>query len=437
MVREVKKMSTSAITVAIASFALATLLALLTIPVLVWLERRVASLIQDRIGPNRTNIAGFRLGGLVQSFADVVKLMLKEEYYPSHIKMGRWLFMFAPVITFVAALLAFMVIPFADTLHINGEALRIQALPIDFGVFWYLAIGAIGVLGVIFGGWLSHNKYALLGAVRAGSMVISYELPLGLSILSFIITYDTIDFNAMVSWQSGTFFAILPSWGILVQPLASIILIVALFAETNRNPFTVAEGESEIVAGYMTEHTAMKFAMYFMGEYIAMNTASAVIITVIFGGYQLPFISTQMLLDNFFNFAIYMMILTPIIIGIFIRWMRKNNKVRPSVSTDGGRTFETKVFTIVLIIMTLLIEGILIYLAFFSDSLMDKTVSITIFQVAIFIIKLMLFNLFFIIIRWTLPRFRYDQVQYLGWHYLLPLALLNLFITAIVVVGVN
>ena len=203
-------MSISAIVVAIISFALGALLALLTIPVLVWLERRVAGLIQDRLGPNRTNIGGFRLGGVVQSFADVVKLLLKEEYYPSHIKSGKWLFMLAPIITFTAALLAFMAIPFADTMVIDGESLRISALPIDFGIFWYMAISAIGVLGVIFGGWLSHNKYSLLGAIRASSMVVSYELPLGLSILAFIITYDTVDFNAMVAWQSGTFFGFLP-----------------------------------------------------------------------------------------------------------------------------------------------------------------------------------------------------------------------------------
>ncbi|MBC8237299.1 MAG: NADH-quinone oxidoreductase subunit H, partial [Helicobacteraceae bacterium] len=146
-------MSTAAILAALVSFVLGALLALLTIPVLVWLERRIAGLTQDRLGPNRTNIFGFRLGGVVQSFADVVKLLLKEEYYPSHIKNGKWLFMFAPIITFAAALLAFMAIPFADTLLIDGEALRIQALPIDFGVFWYMAISAIGVLGVIFGGW--------------------------------------------------------------------------------------------------------------------------------------------------------------------------------------------------------------------------------------------------------------------------------------------
>jgi len=430
-------MSTLSIVIAIISFALGALLALLTIPVLVWLERRIASLVQDRLGPNRTNVFGFRLGGVVQSFADVVKLLLKEEYYPSHIKTGRWLFMLAPVITFSAALLAFMAIPFADILLIDGEILRVQALPIDYGVFWYLAIGAIGVLGVIFGGWLSHNKYALLGAARAGSMVISYELPLGLSILSFIVTYNTIDFNAMVQWQSGTFFGFLPAWGILVQPLASIILIVALFAETNRNPFTVAEGESEIVAGYMTEHTAMKFAMYFMGEYVAMNTASAVIITVIFGGYQIPWVSTEMMLQNFSTFAIALMISVPVVVFLLIKWMRKNNTVRPTVSTDGGRNFETKVLSIALISMTALIEVILLYLIFFADSTLANSITVMLFQIVVFVVKLMLFNIFFILIRWTVPRFRYDQVQHLGWVYLLPLSLLNLFITAIIVVGVT
>ena len=430
-------MSLAAILIAVISFVLGALLALLTIPVLVWLERRVASLIQDRLGPNRTNVFGFRLGGVVQSFADVVKLLLKEEYYPSHIKNGRWLFMLAPVITFAVALLAFMAIPFADTLHIDGEALRVQALPIDYGVLWYLAIGAIGVLGVIFGGWLSHNKYALLGSARAGSMVISYELPLGLSILAFIITYDTIDFNAMVQWQSGTFLAFLPAWGILVQPIASIVLIVSLFAETNRNPFTVAEGESEIVAGFMTEHTAMKFAMYFMGEYIAMNTASAVIITVIFGGYQIPWVTTEMMLQNFSVFAMALMISVPVIVGLLIKWMRKNNTVRPTVSTDSGRNFETKVLTIALLGMTALIEVILLYLAFFAESTLANSITVMLFQIVVFVVKLMMFNIFFIIIRWTVPRFRYDQVQHLGWYYLLPISLLNLFITAIVVVGIT
>ena len=430
-------MSTSVILVAFGSFLLGTLLALLTIPVLVWLERRIAGLVQDRLGPNRTNIFGFRLGGVVQSFADVVKLLLKEEYYPSHIKNGRWLFMMAPIITFVAALLAFMVIPFADTIAIDGETLRVQALPIDFGVFWYMAMSGIGVIGVIFGGWLSHNKYSLLGAARAGSMVISYELPLGLSVLSFIITYNTIDFNAMVHWQSQTFFGFIPAWGLFIQPLASVILIVALFAETNRNPFTVAEGESEIVAGFMTEYTAMKFAMFFMAEYVAMNTASAVIITMVFGGYQLPWVSTEMLHTHFNVFAFSLMCISPFVVAVLIMWMRKNNRVRPSVSNDDGRNFETKVLTIVMIGFLVVIEFILGYLVFFADDPFANSLAVTLFQIVVFVLKLMVFNIFFILIRWTVPRFRYDQVQYLGWYYLLPLSLLNIFITAVIVVGVS
>ena len=429
-------MSTAAIIVAIVTFALGALLALLMIPVLVWLERRGAGLIQDRIGPNRTNIGGFRLGGVVQSFADVVKLVLKEEYYPSHIKTGRFILMLSPMITFGAALLAFMVIPFADNIVINGESLRMQPLPVEYGVLWYMAIGSIGVIGVFFGGWLSHNKYSLLGSARAGSMMIGYELPLGLSVVALVTTYNTIDFNAMVHWQSGTVLGFIPAWGIFVQPLAAIILIITLFAETNRAPFSVAEGESEIVAGFFTEFTAMKFAMYFMGEYVAMNTASAVIITMLFGGYQLPWVSTAELFENFNIFALSIIVVLPIFIYLFIKWMRKNNAVRKSVSTDGGRTFETKVFTIVLIAMTLLIEAILLYLIL-SPSELGSSIAVTIFQIAVFVFKLMIFNLFFILVRWTLPRFRYDQVQHLGWYYLLPLSLANIFITAIVIVGVS
>jgi len=428
-------MTLAAIVVSIISFVLGALLALLMIPVLVWLERRGAGLIQDRLGPNRTNVGGFRLGGVVQSFADVVKLLLKEEYYPSHIKRDRWLLIISPMITFVAALLAFMVIPFADNITIAGESLPIQPLPVDYGVLWYLAIGAVGAIGIFFGGWLSHNKYSLLGSSRAGSMMISYELPLGISVIAFVLTYNSIDFNSMVAWQSGTVLGFLPAWGIIVQPLGAIILIISLFAETNRAPFSVSEGESEIVAGYMTEYTAMKFAMYFMGEYVAMNTASAVIITMVFGGYQLPWVSTEYLLSHFSYLAMGLMVVIPIVVYFVIGWMRKNNAVRPTVISDGSREFEAKVLSIVLVGMTILIEVILLYLIL-SPSTLGSAIAVTLLQVVTFVVKLMIFNLFFILVRWTLPRFRYDQVQHLGWYYLLPLSLLNLFVTAIVIVGV-
>ena len=181
----------------------------------------------------------------------------------------------------------------------------------------------------------------------------------------------------------------------------------------------------------------MKFAMYFMGEYVAMNTASAIIITVIFGGYQLPWVSTEMMLGHFSVFGTSLMIVLPVIVAVLIRWMRKNNTVRPTVSTDGGRNFETKVLTIGLIVMTLLVEAILLYLSFFLNSDLANTLTVMLFQIVVFVMKLMAFNIFFIIIRWTVPRFRYDQVQHLGWVYLLPLALLNLLITALIVVGVQ
>ena len=428
-------MTTLQTLVTLGSIVLAALLALLMIPVLVWLERRVCGLIQDRPGPNRTNVFGFRLGGVVQSFADVVKLVVKEEYYPSHIRYGRWIFILAPMITFASALLAFMVIPFADTVTVEGVAMRIQGLPVAYGILWYLAIGAIGIIGMVFGGWLSHNKYSLLGALRSAAQMISYELALGLGVISMILTYNTIDFNAMVQWQSGTFWGVLPAWGLFVQPLAAIIIIVALFVETNRAPFSVAEGESEIVAGFMTEYTAMKFAMYFMGEYVAMNTASAVIVTMFLGGYQLPWVSTSMLLERFHLFGWGLMVVLPIVIGLFILWMRKNNRVRPTVSTDGGRARETKILTLVLIGVTLLLEAILLYLTFWGAGSGSIDLAVALLQIVIFVVKLMLINLFFIVIRWTLPRFRYDQVQQLGWRYLLPLSLFNIFVTAIIVAG--
>ncbi|WP_456452805.1 complex I subunit 1/NuoH family protein [Hydrogenimonas sp.] len=430
-------MSTAALLVSLAVIVLAALLALLMIPVLVWLERRVCGLIQDRLGPNRTNLFGFRFGGVVQSFADVVKLVVKEEYYPAHIAKNRWLFMLAPMITFAAALLAFMVIPFADDVVVAGERFRIQALPVDYGVLWYLAIGSVGVIGMVFGGWLSHNKYSLLGAMRAASQMVSYELALGLGVVSMILTYGTIDFNAMVAWQSGTVLGVLPAWGVLVQPLAAIVVIVALFVETNRAPFSVAEGESEIVAGFFTEYSAMKFALYFMGEYVAMNTASAVIVTMFFGGYQLPWLSTEALQAHFAPVAWGIVVALPLLVWCFIGWMRRNNRLRPGARDDGSRAFETRVLTYALVAMTVVIDLILIYISLQPADSPWTTTAVTLLQIAVFVAKLMAFNIFFIVVRWTLPRFRHDQVQTLGWRYLLPLALLNIFVTAIVVVGVS
>lgn len=430
-------MSSSAVIVTLLAVVLAALLALTMIPVLVWFERRVAGLIQDRLGPNRANIFGIRLGGLVQSFADVIKLVFKEEYYPKHIKVGKWLFIVAPMITFASAILAFMVVPFAETVSIDGVHIPIQGLPVDFGVFWYLALSSVGIIGIVFGGWLSHNKFSLLGALRASSQMLGYELPLGLSVIAMIVTYNSIDFNAMVEWQTSTFLGVIPAWGVFVQPLAALLFVITIFAETNRAPFNVAEGESEIVAGFFTEFSAMKFAMFFMAEYIAMNSASAVAITMFFGGYQLPWVNTQDLIGHFNILAIAIMVFIPIKLFFFIRWMRKNNSVRHSLSSDGGRAFETKILTAVMIAMGVVLELILFYLLSCPEGSAPTQIAITLFQIGVFVVKLLVFNVFFVIVRWTLPRFRYDQVQHLGWYYLLPLGILNVIITAIVVVGVG
>lgn len=401
------------------------------IPVLIWMERRVSALIQNRYGPNRCNVGGIRLGGIVQSFADVIKLIFKEEFYPKHIK-NRFIYLLAPSIVFAASFLTFAVIPMADHITIGNANYFFQALPSDLGMLWFVALAGISVYGIILAGWSSHNKFGMLGALRASAQMISYEIAMGLSIVSIILTYDSIYFNDMVTYQSQTFFGFLPAWGIVVQPLAALIFIVTAFAETNRAPFDVAEGESEIVAGYHTEYSAMKFALFFMGEYVAMNASAALIVTLFLGGYQLPWVGTSDLLANP---DMTLMIAMAIVAGVLItllRWMQKNN--HRNVVVCNQRERETRLFTIVFIGMLGMTELILAGFYLYGIEHLGISVIVTLLQVTVFIIKLFLVNLFFVVVRWTFPRFRYDQIQHLGWYILLPLGLVNIFITAIIVV---
>ena len=406
---------------------LTILFSLVTVPILVWMERRIAALIQDRLGPNRCNINGIRLGGIIQSIADMMKLVFKEEFLPSHIK-NKFYYLVAPSIAFMSAFLTFMVIPYADDVVINETTYYMQALPTDLGVLWFLAFGGLGVYGIILGGWASHNKYAILGSMRATAQVIGYEVAMGLSLVSMLITYGTISLNEMVTYQSQSFF-IIPAWGIVLQPIATIIFIVTAFAETNRAPFDAAEGESEIVAGYHTEYGAMKFGLYFVAEYIAMAATGALIVTIFLGGYQLPYLSTTDLINNF-EIILWGIIIFAIITSLlFLKWIKTHN-----IYVTSGLN-ETKVYTTIIIAFTIFAIMVISYYALGIGE--AREIGVMILQFAIFTVKLFFLHFLFIWVRWTLPRFRYDQTQKLGWNILLPLSLINIFITAIVVVGVN
>jgi len=415
----------------IVALIVTSLLSLGSVPILVWMERRVAAFIQDRLGPNRSNIFGFRIGGIVQSFADMLKLIVKEEFYPKHIKF-KFYYMLAPAIVFGASYLTFAVIPFSDTLLTDKGLSVVQLLPIELGILWFVALAGLSIYGIILAGWSSHNKYGMLGSLRATSQVISYEVSMGLAIVSMLLTYGTIYLNGMVDFQGELLWGFLPAWGILIQPLAGIIFIITAFAETNRAPFDVAEGESEIVAGYHTEYSAMKFALFFMGEYVAMAASSALIVTMFFGGYHLPWLNSSALLESpKVVLTIIGVVLIPLIGGM-IYWMRKNNRI--SGINEPQRTRETKILTIILALTLIGSElGVLALLNADITNQISSYIATTI-QILTFVIKVFMMNFVFIWVRWTLPRFRYDQIQSLGWNILLPLAIANVIITAIVIV---
>ncbi len=410
-------------------FVLTLLFSLASVPLLVWMERRIAGLIQNRPGPNRCNIAGIRLGGIIQSIADVMKLLFKQELLPHHIA-NRFYYLAAPSVAFVASFLTFMVIPYADDFAFGGYDYVMQALPVDLGALWFLAFAGLSVYGIIIGGWASHNKYAIIGSMRASAQVIGYEVAMGLSLVSILITYGTIHLNGIVVWQSQTLLGFLPAWGILVQPLAAVIFIVTAFAETNRAPFDAAEGESEIVAGYHTEYGAMKFGLYFVAEYVAMAASGALIVTLFFGGYQLPWLGTEALIAHFDIIIWVLMVVTPLFSYRFIGWIRRNNMYRPE------RVRESRIYIRAIVTLTLLFEAFLLYGAVMGVEGSGVRSGVLLLQFAIFAVKLFMFHFFYIWVRWTVPRFRYDQTQKLGWNILLPLAIANIVVTAIIVAGV-
>ncbi|MGA1933705.1 complex I subunit 1/NuoH family protein [Arcobacter sp. YIC-464] len=422
-------MSSTAIT--IINISIASLLAVGLTPLFVWWERRISGLMQDRTGPNRCNIGPLRLGGLIQSFADMLKLVFKEDFTPSHIKY-KFFFSIAPAIVFFCSFLTFATIPFADVLIIDGKSHIMSAIPNELGIMWFLAFAGLSIYGIILGGYASANKYGLLGSIRASAQVISYEVALTLAVVSMVISYGSIHLTDIVNAQAGTFLGVIPMWGIFIQPLAAIIFIVCAFAETNRAPFDIAEGESEIVAGYHTEYSAMRFGLFQVGEYAAMSASSAIIVTLFFGGYQIPWLDTQTIHSNINYVIVAIMILLPIKIFIFTKWMKKNNK---TVGLgDKRREKETKILTITFWSLCFIIVGLLAL--FLVTGLGSNGINIVtaVLQIGTFLVKFFLIAFLYIWVRWTVLRFRYDQLQMLGWKVLIPLALLNVILTATFIV---
>lgn len=331
------------------------------VPVMVWFERRGAAWMQGRVGPNR--VGPF---GLLQPLADVVKFVMKEDFKPA--EANTFYYYLAPLMALIAPLCALAVIPFGEKAIVNGQEVVLQIAQMDSGVIFLLAFAGLEVYPIILAGWASKNKYTVLGALRGSSQIVSYEISMGLSLLSMLVVYGAFNPHDMVKWQASHY------WGVLVNPFGALVFLISIFAETNRLPFDLAEGESEIVAGYHLEYGAMKFALFFMAEYIAMIMASALISTLFFGGYAILPGMAQLI----------SMIVSHFGLG------------------EVGTTNVTAVFQFI--------------------SLCSKVAA---------------FMFLFVWIRWTLPRFRFDQLMDLGWKILFPLSLINLVVVTLAVYYFN
>jgi NADH-quinone oxidoreductase subunit H len=302
-------------------------------------ERKISAWVQWRIGPNRVGP-----WGTLQPLADGVKFIFKEELVPAG--ANPLLFRLAPMLSAGPAMLAIAVIPFAGDITLFGVRTTLSIADLDISALYVVAIGGIGVYGVILGGWSSNSKYSLLGGLRASAQMVSYELSLILAILAVVVMSGSLDLREIVAHQAGGVW----NWHLFSQPLAFVLFLIATFAETNRHPFDFAECEPELVGGFHTEYSSMKFALFFLGEYCAMVVMASMTTTLFLGGPEVPF------------------------------WP------------------EAPWFV----------------------------------QLPVFLAKTSIFLFLFILVRWTLPRFRFDQLMHLGWKVMLPLALANVFVTGLV-----
>jgi NADH-quinone oxidoreductase subunit H len=318
-----------------------------------WGERKVAAIMQDRIGPNRAGPAG-----LFQPLADGLKLFFKEEIIPD--RSTRFIFILGPCMAMLTALMTSAVIPWGpDYVTASGHVLAFQVADINIGILFVFGVVSLGVYGVMLGGWASNNKFSLLSSIRAASQAISYELAMGISLIALLMMTGSLSLRDIVAQQHGFWNDGFFSWNVFKQPLGFLIFLTCAFAELNRAPFDLPECESELNMGYHQEYSSMKLGFYLFAEYINLFISSTIIVTLFFGGYNFPFMDQVAA-------AVHPLLFTFICIG----------------------------------------------------ALLGKVVMMILFVMAI---------------RWTLPRFRYDQLMKLGWKSLIPIALLNMLITGVVI----
>lgn len=398
------------------------------LPLLIWMERKGAAYIQDRRGPNRAHILGLRLGGLLHTLADVIKLFTKEEVVVAGAL--RPLVYIAPMIAFFAATATIAAVPFSGPISIAGRTLTLEVASLKAGLVYVFAISSLGAYALVLAGWTSQNTYSFLGAMRAVSQFISYELALGMAALSIFLVAGSLSLSDIAADQG----AILWRWNVIRQPLAFAIFMAALFAEASRLPFDLPEGDSEIVAGYHVEYSSMRFAMFFMAEYAHIIVGSAVVANLFFGGWNVPFAEQGLIAAN----ADLIVAVAWPIVGMLLILFGAIIARRFCRRFGDLRDFEPIFIGLPMIVLGLFL--VFSYLPF-SDRVLNETWIIPAITFAVglcaMLAKTILIAAGFIWVRWTLPRFRFDQVMAFGWKFLLPLAMLNLVVTAVVMVYIT
>lgn len=419
--------------------ALAWLIPLALIPLLVWMERKASAYIQDRTGPNRAAILGIRMGGIVHAIADVVKLVFKEDIVPAQAR--RFWYTIAPMVAMTFALLTFSALPLADVLKVGGREISLQALRLDPGLLWMLAIGSFGVFGIVFAGWGANSSYPLLGGIRSSAQMISYELSLGLSVVGILMIFGTVDLNEIARAQGKLLFGFLPMWGVLVQPVAAVIFMAASLAEANRNPFDLMEADSEIV-GFHLEYSSLRFALFMMAEYVHITVASGLTVTLFFGGWQIPWLTTEKLTGSAGTPALAVPVLlaglglVALLSLLLLVPARRWHRTLQRLYVDARR-HEANFWTVVLLGQLIGASALGAYLLLNPPGADGLAAITAVLQFVTFMAKVTFFGFAFIWVRWTLPRFRYDQLMGLGWKGLLPIALANVVVTGFVLLLVG